>query len=88
MNHARLKNVSFFGSMSEQDLEALAGQTEELSVEAGTVLAREGDLGERVLRDRGGDGGGHPRRRTGPALGAGDFFGEIASCGRSAGSRP
>jgi len=40
MNQARLKNVPFFSSMTERDLEAVAEQTEELRVEAGTVLAR------------------------------------------------
>src|SRR5215207_9177606 len=46
MNQARLKDVPFFSSMSEQDLAAVAQQTDEISVAAGTVLAREGDVGE------------------------------------------
>ena len=46
MNQARLKDVPFFSSMSEQDLAAVAQQTDEISVAAGDVLAREGDLGE------------------------------------------
>jgi CRP/FNR family cyclic AMP-dependent transcriptional regulator len=78
MNHARLKDVPFFSSMSEQDLAAVAEQADETSVAAGTVLAREGDVGDeffviesgtaKVTRD------GAPVAK----LGAGDFFGEIA----------
>ena len=43
MNQARLKGVPFFGSLSEQDLAAVAEQAEEISVAAGTTIAREGD---------------------------------------------
>ena len=46
MNQARLKDVPFFSSMSEEDLAAVAQRTDEISVAAGRVLAREGDLGE------------------------------------------
>ena len=41
MNQARLKDVPFFSSLSEHDLAAVALQTDEISVAAGTVLARE-----------------------------------------------
>jgi CRP-like cAMP-binding protein len=78
VNPARLKDVPLFSSISEQDLAAVAEQTDELTVEAGAVLAREGDLGDRffviesgtaeVTRD------GEPVAK----LAAGDFFGEIA----------
>jgi cAMP-dependent protein kinase regulator len=78
MNQARLKDVPFFSSMSEQDLTAVAQQTDELSVAAGTVLAREGDLGEEFFVIESGTAevtrGGAPIAK----LGAGDFFGEIA----------
>ena len=78
MNHARLKNVPFFSSMSEQDLDALAERTNELKVEAGTVLAREGDLGEEFFVIESGTA--EVIRDGAPVatLGAGDFFGEIA----------
>ena len=78
MNQARLKNVPFFSSMNEQDLEAVAEQTEELRVEAGTVLAREGELGERFFVIE--DGTAEATRAGSPVavLSAGDFFGEIA----------
>jgi len=78
MNQARLKDVPFFSSMSEQDLAAVARQTDEISVAAGTVLAREGDVGEEFFVIESGTAevtrGGAPVAK----LGAGDFFGEIA----------
>ena len=78
MDQARLKDVPFFSSMSEQDLAAVARQTDEISVAAGTVLAREGDLGDEFFVIASGTAevtsGGAPVAK----LGAGDFFGEIA----------
>jgi len=78
MNQARLKNVPFFSSMTEQDLEAVAEQTEELRVEAGTVLAREGELGERFFVIEEGTAEVTRAGSRVAALSAGDFFGEIA----------
>ncbi|MGH3101945.1 MAG: cyclic nucleotide-binding domain-containing protein, partial [Thermoleophilia bacterium] len=70
--------MPFFSSMSEQELAAVAGEAGELSVGAGTVLAREGDLGEEFFVIESGTAevtsGGAPVAK----LGAGDFFGEIA----------
>jgi CRP-like cAMP-binding protein len=78
MDPARLKDVPFFSSMSEQDLAAVADQADETSVAAGTVLAREGDLGDEFFVIESGTAevsrGGAPVAK----LGAGDFFGEIA----------
>ena len=78
MNQARLKDLPFFSSMSEEDLAAVAQQTDEFSVAAGRVLAREGDLGEEFFVIESGTAevtrGGAPVAK----LGAGDFFGEIA----------
>ena len=78
MNHARLKDVPFFSSMSEQDLAAVAEQADEMSVTAGSVLAREGDVGDKFFVIESGTAevtrGGEPVAK----LGAGDFFGEIA----------
>ena len=78
MNHARLKDVSFFSSISEQDLAAVAEQADEVSVTAGSVLAREGDVGDKFFVIESGTAevtrGGEPVAK----LGAGDFFGEIA----------
>jgi CRP-like cAMP-binding protein len=78
MNQARLKDVRFFSSLSEQDLAAVAERADELSVAAGTVLAREGELGDEFFVIESGTAevsrGGAPVAE----LGAGDFFGEIA----------
>ena len=78
MNQARLKDVPFFSSMSEQDLAAVAQQAGEISAAAGRVLAREGDLGEEFFVIESGTAevsrGGAPVAKLGP----GDFFGEIA----------
>ena len=78
MDQARLKDVPFFSSMSEQDLAAVAQQSDEISVAAGRVLAREGDLGEEFFVIESGTAevtrGGAPVAKLGP----GDFFGEIA----------
>jgi cAMP-dependent protein kinase regulator len=78
MDQARLKDVPFFSSMSEQDLAAVAQQTDEISVAAGRVLAREGERGDEFFVVESGTAevtrGGAPVAR----IGAGDFFGEIA----------
>ena len=78
MNQARLKDVPFFSSMSQEDLAAVAEQTNEISVAAGRVLAREGDLGHEFFVIESGTAevtrGGAPVAK----LGAGDFFGEVA----------
>jgi CRP-like cAMP-binding protein len=78
MNQARLKDVPFFSSISEQDLAAVAEQADETSVAAGTVLAREGDLGDEFFVIESGTA--EVTRRGAPVakLGPGDFFGEIA----------
>jgi cAMP-dependent protein kinase regulator len=78
MDQARLKDVPFFSSMSEQDLAAVAQQTDEISVAAGSVLAREGERGDEFFVIESGTAdvtrGGAPVAR----MGAGNFFGEIA----------
>jgi CRP-like cAMP-binding protein len=78
VNQARLKELPFFSSMSEQDLAAVARQADEINAAAGTTLAREGDLGEEFFVIESGTAevtsGGAPVAK----LGAGDFFGEIA----------
>jgi CRP-like cAMP-binding protein len=78
MNQARLKEVQFFSSMAEQELAAVAQHTDEISVAAGRVLAREGDLGEEFFVIESGTA--EVTRAGSPIakLGAGDFFGEIA----------
>jgi CRP-like cAMP-binding protein len=73
-----LARAPLFSGLSKQELGQLAKATEDLEVEAGKVLTREGDLGREffvivegevsVTKD------GEEIRRLGP----GDFFGEIA----------
>jgi CRP-like cAMP-binding protein len=73
-----LSKAPLFSALSKQELGALAKATEDLEVEEGKVLTREGDLGREffvivegdvlVTRDD------SEVRRLGP----GDFFGEIA----------
>lgn len=73
-----LARAPLFGELSRQELGELAKATEDLEVEAGKVLTREGDLGREffvivdgavsVTKD------GEEIRKLGP----GDFFGEIA----------
>jgi CRP-like cAMP-binding protein len=59
-------------------LAAIAQQSDEISVAAGSVVAREGDLGEEFFVIESGTAdvtrGGAPVAK----LGAGDFFGEVA----------
>jgi CRP-like cAMP-binding protein len=78
MNPARLKDVPFFSSMSQQDLAEVARQTDEISAAAGDVLAREGDLGDQFFVIESGTAdvtrAGAPVAKLGP----GDFFGEVA----------
>jgi CRP/FNR family transcriptional regulator, cyclic AMP receptor protein len=78
MQQDRLKDVPFFSGMSKKDLAAVAQQTDEISVAAGKVLAREGDFGEEFFVI---DSGTAEVTRGGEKvaeLGAGDFFGEMA----------
>lgn len=73
-----LARAPLFGALSRQELGQLAKATEDLEVDEGKVLTREGDLGREffvivegevsVTKD------GQEIRRLGP----GDFFGEIA----------
>ena len=73
-----LARAPLFGALSKQELGELAKATEDLEVEEGKVLTREGDLGREFFVIVEGDvsvtQGGNEIRRLGP----GDFFGEIA----------
>ena len=48
---AELDVIPLFESMNTEQRLALAGVCEELEVESGTVLVREGDFGHAVFRD-------------------------------------
>jgi CRP-like cAMP-binding protein len=73
-----LGRAPLFGNLTRAELVELAKLTEDLEVEAGKVLAREGDIGREFFVIVDGDvvvtkGDAEVRR-----LAAGDFFGEIA----------
>jgi CRP/FNR family transcriptional regulator, cyclic AMP receptor protein len=73
-----LAKAPLFAALSRQELGELAKVTEDLEVEEGKTLTREGDLGREFFVIVEGDVSvmqdGNEIRR----LGAGDFFGEIA----------
>jgi len=73
-----LGRAPLFGALSRQELGELAKATEDLEVEEGKVLTREGDLGREFFVIVDGEVSvaqdGNEIRRLGP----GDFFGEIA----------
>ena len=81
---AALRRAPLFSRLSRSELVELAKETEDLEVDAGKVLAREGELGREffvivegevtVTKD-----GSEVRRLSG-----GDFFGEIALISESA----
>jgi CRP-like cAMP-binding protein len=73
-----LAKAPLFDALSRQELGELAKATEDLEVQEGKTLTREGDLGREFFVIVDGDvsvtRGGKEIRRLGP----GDFFGEIA----------
>ena len=73
-----LARAPLFSALSKQELGELAKATEDLEVEEGKVLTREGDLGREFFVIVEGDVSvtqdGNEIRKLGP----GDFFGEIA----------
>jgi CRP/FNR family cyclic AMP-dependent transcriptional regulator len=73
-----LGNAPLFKNLARGELVALAKVTEDMEVDDGRVLAREGDIGREFFVIVDGDvvvtKGGEEVNR----LGAGDFFGEIA----------
>jgi len=73
-----LAKAPLFSALSKQELGALAKATEDIEVEEGKVLTREGDLGREFFVIVDGEVSvtqdGSEIRRLGP----GDFFGEIA----------
>jgi CRP-like cAMP-binding protein len=78
MFEAQLKDVPFFSKLSKRELATVAQQTDEVDVEAGAVLAREGDFGHEFFVIM--DGTAEVVRGEEPIaeLGPGEFFGEMA----------
>jgi CRP/FNR family transcriptional regulator, cyclic AMP receptor protein len=73
-----LANAPLFRNLSRNDLVALAKVTEDLEVEEGKVLAREGDIGHEFFVIVDGEVDVAKEGETVRRLGPGDFFGEIA----------
>ena len=78
-----LRGVPLFALLQEEELDRLAGQTEEHHVEAGTVVIREGDLDRRMFMIVSGRasvviGLGTSKERTLVELGPCSYFGEMA----------
>lgn len=73
-----LGRAPLFRNLSRGDLVELAKRTEDLEVEEGKVLAREGDLGSEFFVVVDGEVAVTKDGRELRRLSAGDFFGEIA----------
>jgi CRP-like cAMP-binding protein len=78
MFEAQLRDVPFFKGLSKRELATVAQQIDEVDVEAGAVIAREGDFGHEFFVIR--DGTAEVLRGDAPIaeLGPGEFFGEMA----------
>ena len=73
-----LGRAPLFRNLSRADLVELAKATEDLEVEPGKVLAREGDIGQEFFVIVDGDVSVTKDGEEVRQLGPGDFFGEIA----------
>ena len=73
-----LAKAPLFRNLSRNDLVGLAKVTEDLEVEEGKVLAREGDIGHEFFVIVDGEVDVAKGDETVRKLGPGDFFGEIA----------
>ena len=73
-----LAKAPLFRSLSRNDLVALAKVTEDMEVEEGKLLAREGDIGHEFFIIVDGEVDVVKDGTTVRKLGPGDFFGEIA----------
>jgi len=78
MFEAQLRDVPFFKGLSKRELATIAQQIDEVEVEAGAVIAREGDFGHEFFVIM--DGTAEVLRGDSPIaeLGPGEFFGEMA----------
>jgi CRP-like cAMP-binding protein len=78
MFESQLRDVPFFSRLSKRELATVAQLTDELDIDAGHVLAREGDSGQEFFVII--DGTAEVLRGDAPIaeLGPGEFFGEMA----------
>jgi CRP/FNR family cyclic AMP-dependent transcriptional regulator len=78
MQQAQLRAVPFFSELSKKDLAVVAQQTDEIDVDTGKVLAREGDFGDEFFVIESGTADVTVDGERIAELGPGDFFGEMA----------
>ena len=78
MDAAALDAIPLFANLTSDQRAAVASVCEELAVEAGTVLIREGDFGHAVFAIRAGTADVVHDGAIVNTLGPGDYFGEIA----------
>jgi CRP-like cAMP-binding protein len=79
-----LGEAPLFNTLSRRDLVELAKVTEDMEVEAGKMLAREGDIGQEFFVIVDGEVSVSKDGQEVRRLGQGDFFGEIALVWESA----
>lgn len=73
-----LREVPLFASLSKKQLDEVAKYTDEISVPAGEVLTKEGDLGSEFFLLVQGKASVHRNNRKLASRGAGEFFGEMS----------
>ncbi len=73
-----IKSVPLFASCTKKELEAIAGQADELTVPAGKALTKEGERGREFMVIVDGSAEVRKKGRRLNLLGSGDFLGEIA----------
>jgi CRP/FNR family transcriptional regulator, cyclic AMP receptor protein len=78
VNTARLQDVPLFARLAKRDMEVLGRIADELDVEAGRTLARQGDVGREFFVIESGRAEVTRDGKHVADLGPGDFFGEIA----------
>ena len=78
MDAARLDTIPLFAGLTLDQRASVAGACDELEVEDGTVLVREGDFGHAVFAITSGTADVVHDGVVVNALGPGDYFGEIA----------
>ena len=77
MDVARLKSIPLFSEVSDEELFTIAPFAEERQVEAGTVLAKEGQFAYEFMAIEEGQAEVTREGEHVAELGPGDFFGEI-----------
>jgi CRP-like cAMP-binding protein len=78
MQRDHLKHVPFFADLPKKELDLIALQTDQIDVQEGKVLAREGDLGNEFFVIESGNADVTRDGERLNQLGEGDFFGELA----------